>query len=104
MHIKLRQHQSWFQTIRKLPKNQIKNKPFIIAVIREASKELAGPVSVSLCQGNTAPFEKMSQLWLAVGNTVSDLTGLRLESQTFSSRDERVTALPTGWFPENPIL
>ena len=34
----------------------------------------------------------MSQRWRAVGNSVSDLTGLRLEPQTFRSRDERITA------------
>ena len=33
-----------------------------------------GPISTSLHPGNTAPFEKMSQRWQAVGNTVSDLT------------------------------
>ena len=35
----------------------------------------------------------MSQPWRTVGNTVSDLTGLRFEPQTSRSRDERVTAL-----------
>ena len=58
----------------------------------EACNELAGPISASLRQGNTAPFEKMSQWWRAVGNTVSDLTAPRFEPQTFRSRDERITA------------
>ena len=40
---------------------------------------LWGPISASLRPGNTAPFEEMSQRWRAVGNTVSDLTGPRLE-------------------------
>ena len=62
----------------------------------EACNELAGPISASLRPGNTAPFEEMSQRWRAVGNTVSDLTGLRFEPQTSRSRDERVTARPTG--------
>ena len=31
----------------------------------------------------------------AVGNAVSDLTGLRFEPQTSRSRDERVTVRPT---------
>ena len=62
----------------------------------EACNELAGPISASLRPGNTAPFEEMSQRWRAVGNTVSDLTGLRFEPQTSRSRDERVTAQPTG--------
>ena len=61
----------------------------------EACNELAGPISASLRPGNTAPFEEMSQRWLAVGNTVSDLTGQRFESQTSRSRDERITARPT---------
>ena len=62
----------------------------------EACNELAGLVSASLRPGNTAPFEEMSQRWRAVGDTVSDLTGPRFESQTSRSRDERVTARPTG--------
>ena len=41
----------------------------------------------------------MLQRWRAVGNTVSDLTGPRFEPQTPRSRDERVTARPTGRFP-----
>ena len=67
----------------------------------EACNELAGPISASLRPGNTAPFEEMSQRWRAVGNTVSDLTGLRFEPQTFRSRDERVTARPTGRYALN---
>ena len=62
----------------------------------EACNELAGPISASLRPGNTAPFEEMSQRWRAVGNTVSDLTGPRFEPQTSRSRDERVTARPSG--------
>ena len=65
----------------------------------EACNELAGPISASLCPGSTAPFEEMSQQWRAVGNTVSDLTGPRFEPQTSRSRDERVTARPTGRSP-----
>ena len=57
-------------------------------------KELAGPISASLRLSNTALFEKMSQRWRAVGNTVSDLTGLRFKSCTSRSRNERVTARP----------
>ena len=56
---------------------------------------LRGPIPASLRPGNTAPFEEMSQRWQLVGNTVSDLTGLRFEPQTSRSRDERVTARPT---------
>ena len=62
----------------------------------EACNEFAGPISASLRQGNTDPFEEMSQRWRAVGNTVFDLTGPRFEAQTSRSRDERVTARPTG--------
>ena len=58
-------------------------------------KELTVPLSVALYLGNTARFEKMSQRWRAVGNTVSDLTSPRLEPQTSSSIDKRVTAQPT---------
>ena len=45
--------------------------------------------------GNTASFEKMSQRWRAIGNTVSDLIDPRFELLTSRSRDERVTARPT---------
>ena len=62
----------------------------------EACNEFAMPTSASLRPGNTAAFE-MSQRWRNVGNIVSDLTGPRVEPQTFHSRDERVTARPTGW-------
>ena len=40
----------------------------------------------------------MWQRWRAFGNAVSNLTGSRFETQTSRSRDERVTARPTGWF------
>ena len=40
----------------------------------KACYEFAGPISASLRSGNAAPFEKMSQRWRAVGNTVSNLT------------------------------
>ena len=50
--------------------------------------------------GNTAPIEEMLQQmlqrWQVVSKTLSDLTGPRFESQTSRSRDERVTARPTG--------
>ena len=55
-----------------------------------------GPISASLQLGTTAPFEEMSQQWLAVGNTESDLTDPRFEPQTFRFRDECITARPTG--------
>ena len=60
------------------------------------SNELAGPISASLRLNNAALFEEMSQRWRAVGNTVSDLTDPRFESQTSRFRDERATAQPTG--------
>ena len=45
---------------------------------------------------NTVTLEEMSQRWRAFGNTVSDLTGPRFETQTSCFRDERVSARPTG--------
>ena len=62
----------------------------------ETCNEFAGPISASLHPGNTASFEEMSQQWQAVGNTVSKLTGPIFEPQTSCSRDECVTAQPTG--------
>ena len=51
--------------------------------------------------GNTLrPFEEMLQLWRAVGNIKSDLTGRIFQTQT-SLQDERVIARPTFcmfWF------
>ena len=83
-------------------KDQIKSNLSLYSLYyAEACNELAGPISASLRPGNTAPFEEMSQRWRAVGNTVSDLTGLRFEPQTSRSRDERVTARPTGRCPMN---
>ena len=58
--------------------------------------ELTGPIFLSLSPSNTAPFKEMSQRWQAVGNTVPELTSHRFEPQTSRSRDERVTARPTG--------
>ena len=62
------------------------------------------PISASLRPGNTASFEEMSQQWRAVGNTVSDFTGPRIEPQTSRSRDEHVTARSTGRLPNNLLL
>ena len=47
--------------------------------LAEACNEFAGPVSVSLHQGDTASFEEMLQQWQAVGNTVFDLASSRFE-------------------------
>ena len=46
--------------------------------------------------GNAALFEKMSQPWRAVGNTVADLPVPRFEPQTSRSKDGRISARPTG--------
>ena len=54
--------------------------------------------------GSTSTFKEMSQQCRALGYTVSDLTGPRLEPQTSCSRDERVTARPTNWFIEMYVI
>ena len=64
----------------------------------EASNKFAGPSSASLHLGYTAPFEEMLQLWRAVSNTVSDLTGSRFEPLTSRSRETRYRS--TNW----PVL
>ena len=46
----------------------------------------------------------MSQRWRTVGNTVSDLNGLRFEPHSSRSTDERVTARPTDWFIYNYVF
>ena len=62
----------------------------------EACNKFARPISASLRPGNIAPFKEMSQRWLAVGSSVCDMTSSRIEPQTSHSRDECVTARPTG--------
>ena len=56
----------------------------------EACNEFAVPA------GNTAPFEERLQRQRAVGNIKYDLTDPRFEPHTYRSKDERVTARPTG--------
>ena len=46
--------------------------------------------------GNTDSFEERSQQRRTVDNRVSDLSGPRFELQISRSRDEHVTAGPTG--------
>ena len=57
--------------------------------------KFARPLSASLIQGNTAPFEEMILRWRAIGNTLHNLTSQRFELQTFRSRDKCVTVRPT---------
>ena len=70
----------------------------------EACKELEGPISSSLRLGNTASFEKMSQRWRAVGNTVSNLTGPGFKPRTSRFKDERVTARPANELISGDLL
>ena len=58
--------------------------------------EFAGPISASLCTGNTASFEEMVQRWRAIGNTVSDLIGLRFEPRAFRISNDCITTIPTA--------
>ena len=92
-----------WSTLRKKKKRK-SNLSLYLLDYAEVCNELAGPISASLRPGNTAPFEEMSQRWRAVGNTVSDLTGPRFEPQTSRSRDERVTARPTGRLKRKYLL
>ena len=77
-------------------KHQPSSLPLYSLYYAKACNEFAGPISVSLHPGNTAPFEEMSQQWRVVANSVSDLTGPRLEPQTSRSKGERHAALLTG--------
>ena len=64
----------------------------LLAVIRRSVQRICGAhFRDTAPSGNTTLFEKMSQRWRAVGNTVSDLTSPRFEPQTSRSRHERVT-------------
>ena len=51
----------------------------ILAEIRRSVERVGGPISGSLRQSNTAPFEEMLLWWRVVGNTLSDLTDTRFE-------------------------
>ena len=62
----------------------------------KAWNKLTGPISGSLRPGNKASFEEMSQRWRAVGNTVFDLTEIKIEPQTSRTRNKGVTVRPTG--------
>ena len=69
----------------------------ILALLRRNVQQVGGACFHVIAPGNTTSFEKVSQRWRAVGNTVSRLIGRRFTPQTFHSRDERVTARSTGW-------
>ena len=56
----------------------------------ETFNEFAGPISESFVD-NTAFLKEMPQGWWAVGNVVSNLTGLIFEPQTSRPRDESVS-------------
>ena len=71
---------------------------FTLALLRQSVLRVRGAHPRLLRPGNSAPFKEILQRWRVVGNTVSDLTGPRFEPQTSRSRDEHVTALPTGSF------
>ena len=65
----------------------------ILAVLRPSMLRIGGAhFRVIAPESNIAPFEEMLQRWQAIGNTVSNLTGLISEPQTFRFRDECVTA------------
>ena len=51
----------------------------LLAVLRRNVQQVGRVNLATLRPGNTAPIEKMSQRWQAVGETASDLTALRFE-------------------------
>ena len=75
-------------------------KSFIIfAVLRRIVYLVCGTHLRAIAPGQHIFFEEMLQRWRAVGNTVADLTGPKLEPQTSRSGDERVATRPTGrWY------
>ena len=66
----------------------------------KACNELAGLTSVSMCSGNTAPFEEISHWWRAVGNTVFNLTGPRFNLKPPASETNALLLdqLAANWF------
>ena len=69
--------------------NQIKTF-IIVAVLCPSTKRVCGAHLRVIVPGQYNSFEEISLRSWAVGNTVSDLTGLRFKPQTSSSRDERI--------------
>ena len=54
----------------------------------EACNEFVAPISASFYQGNTPPFEEISQSWWDICITASYLIDPRFEPQTSCSRDK----------------
>ena len=68
--------------LKKYYRNEIDQKSFIILAVgyyAKACNELAGLISTPLRPDRTASSQEKSQRWRAVGNTVPDLIGPRLE-------------------------
>ena len=77
--------------------NQIFHYTYCITrLFAEAHNKFAGPTYASLRPNNTDSFKEMSLRWRAISNTMSDLSGPRLKSQTSFSKDKRVTLLLTA--------
>ena len=76
--------------------NQSNLSLFSLYYVRQACSEFMWPISATLRTNNTTSSEEISQRWRAVGNTVSNLTGLWFEPQISRSIDECVTSRPTG--------
>ena len=69
------------------------NLSLVLLYYAEASNEFAKPIFIHIIVlGNTAALKEKLQQWRAVGNTVSDLTGPRIQPQIFCSIDKCVTA------------
>ena len=82
----------FFQTISAFSCNQ--NKSSIILAVFRLSVQQVCEVHVCIIAPavNIVPFEEMSYRWRAVGNTVSDLIGLKFKFHTSRFRDKHVTA------------
>ena len=67
--------------------NQIFHYTYCITrLFAEAHNKFAGPTYASLRPNNTDSFKEMSLRWRAISNTMSDLSGPRLKSQTSLSK------------------
>ena len=65
-------------------KLQIKIKSSLYSLYcAETFNEFTGPITSLRVAGNIALYEKISQRWRAVGNSLSNLTGPRFEPQTY---------------------
>ena len=77
--------------------NQIKSFIRYSLYYAKVYNEFVESISVSLHPSSTDPFEELLQRCQAVGNTVSNLTGLRFEPHTYTAWETNAYYSSTTW-------